>query len=391
MIATEILPRTDLQTLLDHRAEWCVSIFLGTERSGAGTEQNPIRLKNLLKEAEERVVELGMRRTKAKDLLAPASGLLANADYWQHQGEGLALFLAPGLFRELRLPLRFHELVVAGDRFEIKPLLPLLADGGHYYVLALSQKHNRLLVATRHLVREVPTPNVPESVEAALPFHEVERQLQFHSRTGGPGSGQGRRSSMFHGHGDSADDTKTNVLRYCQLVDRGLKELLRDERAPLVVAAVEYEQALYREANSYPHLLPTGVPGNPDGVPSEELARAAWPIVEPVFRAARAAAAERYHALAASGRSAGDLETVLPAAAQGRIDTLFAARGRHVWGRFSPDTMELLRGNGDGPAPGQSDLLDDAARLTLTSGGTVYVVDPAEVPAGGDVAAVFRY
>ena len=391
MIATEILPRTDLQTLLNHRAEWCVSIYLGTHRAGAEIEQSPIRLKNLLKEAEERLVDLGMRRTKAKDLLEPASDLISNAEFWRFQEDGLALFLAPGMFREFRLPLRFHELVVAGDRFEIKPLLPLLADDGHYFVLALSQKHNRLLMATKHSVREIPTPNVPESVEAALPFHEVERQLQFHSRTGGPGGGQGRRSPMFHGHGDAADDTKTNVLRYSQLVDRGLREVLRDERAPLIVAAVEFEQALYREANTYPHLLPTGVPGNPDGVSAEELARAAWPIVEPVFRAARAAAAERYRALESAGRSAGDLETVLPAAAQGRIDTLFAARGRHVWGTFSPDTLELHRGNGDGPAPGQSDLLDDAARLTLTTGGTVYVVDPAEMPVGSDIAAIFRY
>lgn len=391
MIATEILPRTDLQTLLNHRAEWCVSMYLGTHRAGPGIEQDPIRLKNLLKEAEERLVALGMRRTKARDLLEPASDLIGDTEFWQYQGDGLALFLAPGLFREFRLPLAFHALVVVGARFEIKPLLPLLADGGHYFVLALSQKRNRLLLATRYSVREIPAPNVPESVEAALPFHETERQLQFHSRTGGPGGGQGRRSPMFHGHGDNAEDTKSTVLRYCQLVDRGLKDVLRDERAPLVVAAVEFEQALYREANTYLHLLPAGVPGNPDDVSSEALARAAWPIVEPVFRAERAAAAERYRALQGAGRSAGDLETVLPAAAQGRIDTLFAARGRHVWGTFSPDTLELHRGNGDGPAPGQSDLLDDAARLTLTTGGKVYVVDPAEMPAGSDVAAVFRY
>lgn len=391
MMATEILPRPDLQMLLDHRAEWCVSIYMGTHRAGPEIEQDPIRLKNLLKEAEERLVELGMRRTKANDLLQPASERVANTEFWQYQGDGLALFLAPGVYREFRLPLALQELVVAGDRFEIKPLLPLLADDGHYFVLALSQKRNRLLMATKYSVRVIPTPNVPESVEAALPFHETERQLQFHSRTGGPGGGQGRRSPMFHGHGDSAEDTKGNVLRYCQLVDRGLKEVLREERAPLVVAAVEFEQALYREANTYPHLVPAGVAGNPDELSVEELARAAWPIVEPVFRAARAAAAERYRALESAGRSARDLETVLPAAAQGRIDTLFAARGRHVWGTFSPDTLELTRGNGDGPAPGQSDLLDDAARLTLTTGGKVYVVEPAEMPISGDVAAVFRY
>ena len=389
MIATEILPRSDLQTLLAHRAEWCVSIYLGTHRAGAENQQDPIRLKNLLKTAEEQLVERGLRRTKAKDLLRPASDLIDNAEYWQFRGDGLALFLAPDLFRDFRSPMPFHELVVVGDRFEIKPLLPLLADSGHFFVLALSQKRNRLLLATRYSVRDVPTPHAPANLDDALRFDEPERQLQFHSRTPGPAGS--RRRAMFHGHGDVSDDAKTYVLQYFRLVDRGLKDILRDERAPLVVAAVEFEQALYREANTYPHLLPTGVPGNPDEVASEELARAAWTVVEPVFRARRQAAAERFHALQAAGRGAGDLETVLPAAAQGRVDTLFAARGRHVWGRFSPDTLELRRNDANGPAPGDSDLLDDAARLTLATGGTVFVVDGAEMPNGGDLAALFRY
>jgi hypothetical protein len=388
MIATEILPRSDLQTLLSHRAEWCASIYMGTHRAGTDNEQDPIRLKNLLKDAEEQLVARGVRRTKAKELLQPATDLLADAEYWQHQGDGLALFLAPGLFREFRSPMRIHELVVVGDRFEIKPLLPLLAENGHFFVLALSQKRNRLLLATKYSARELPTPHVPANLKDAL-LLDPERQLQFHSRTGGPPGS--RRRAMFHGHGDHADDAKTYVLQYFRLVDRGLKEILREERAPLVVAAVEFEQALYREANTYPHLLPTGIPGNPDDVAAEELARAAWAVVEPAFRAARQAAAERFHAAQAAGRATGNLEAVLPAAFQGRVDTLFAARGRHVWGRFSPDTLELRRNNGNGRAPDDADLLDDAARLTLANGGTVYVVDAAEVPNGGDLAALFRY
>lgn len=390
MITSEILPRADLQRLLSHRMQWCVSVFMTTHRAGTSIGQDPIRLKNLVREAEEKVVATGWRRTRAREVLQPAAALIADTEFWRFQGDGLALFLAPEFSYQLRSPLSFDELAVVADRFEIKPLVPLLTENGRYYVLALSQKQNRLLEATRYAVRRVPTPKVPLSLTDALRYDDPERQLQFHSRSGGPTS-QGRRPAIFHGHGVGIDDAKSNVLRYCQHVDRGLHDLLRDERVPLVLAAVEFEQAIYREANTYPHLVEHGVSGNPDGISDEELARAAWPIVAPLFRAVRESAAEQYRAFQANGRASAELEVVLPAAWQGRVDTLFAARGAPVWGSFTPETLELRRSTDNGRTPGDYDLLDEAARYTLSSGGTVYIVGPDEVPGPGEVAATFRY
>lgn len=389
MTAAESLPRFDLQNLLAHRAPWCVSIFMGTHRGGAELNQDPIRLKNLLKEAESRLIQAGMRRSKVADLLGAVSRRIDDTEFWRSQGEGLAIFVAPAFQHEFRSPLPFPEHVVVADRFEIKPLLPVLADNGHFFVLALSQKHNRLLLATRYTARRVPTPNAPPSLADALRYDDPERHLQFRSRAPVPSTG-GRRPAMFHGHGAGVDDMKTNVLRYCQMVDRGLHDVLREERAPLVLAAVEFEQAIYRDANTYLHLVPEGVHGNPDGVADQDLARDAWQLVEPRFRAEREAAAEQFRVLRTNGRGSSELETVLPAAWQGRVDTLFAPRGVHVWGRFTPETMELRRGT-SGPAAGEYDLLDEAARYTLSTGGKVYVVDPAEMPDGETVAAVFRY
>jgi hypothetical protein len=41
----------------------------------------------------------------------------------------------------------------------------------------------------------------------------------------------------FHGLGASADDEKGGLLRYFRAIDRGLHEMLREERAPLMLAA----------------------------------------------------------------------------------------------------------------------------------------------------------
>jgi hypothetical protein len=60
------------------------------------------------------------------------------------------LFLSPGAFHSYRLPLSFGELAVISDRYHLKPLLPLLAGDGSFYVLALSQNEVRLLGASRY-------------------------------------------------------------------------------------------------------------------------------------------------------------------------------------------------------------------------------------------------
>ena len=88
-------------------------------------------------------------------MLEPASKLLQDSHFWQHQSDGLAIFLSSNRARRYRLPLNFAELVVVADHFHISPLLPLFTGDGQFYILALSQNEVRLLLGTRYSVSEV--------------------------------------------------------------------------------------------------------------------------------------------------------------------------------------------------------------------------------------------
>jgi hypothetical protein len=59
------------------------------------------------------------------------------------------------------------------------------------------------------------------------------------------------------------------------------------------------------------------------------------------------------------------------------------------WGTFDPASATVVVR--DAREAGDADLLDLAAVETLTKDGTVYVVAPADVPGGGDAAAILRY
>jgi len=87
-----LLNRAEVRALIDERAKKCVSVYLPTHRSGSEIQQDPIRFKNLLKQAEERLANGEMRRPEAQAILRPAQRLLDDDGFWRHQSDGLAVF-----------------------------------------------------------------------------------------------------------------------------------------------------------------------------------------------------------------------------------------------------------------------------------------------------------
>jgi hypothetical protein len=86
----DTLTKKDLKTLVVKNEGWCVSIFMPTHRTGPDTQQDPIRLANLLREAEEYLLARGLRTPEVKALMTPAQTLLEEALFWRDQSDGFA-------------------------------------------------------------------------------------------------------------------------------------------------------------------------------------------------------------------------------------------------------------------------------------------------------------
>jgi hypothetical protein len=364
----------------------CISVFMPAHRAAPENQQNPIRFKNLLGEAEPQLLASGLRTPEVEKRLKPAQELLNNRSFWQHQSDGLSVFISPQTSRYYRLPLEFDELVVVTNRFHIKPLLTLFSGNGRFYLLALSQNEIRLFQGTRFSISEVELEGVPESIDQALKYDHPEKQLQFHTRTPG---GTGDRAAMFHGHGVGTDDAKQNIFRYFRQIDKGLHNLLKEEQAPLALAGVEYLLPIYRQANTYPYLAAEGITGNPDELSAKELHGRAWSVVQPLFLKAQDEAATRYKQLVGTGLASKDLKAIVSAAYHGRVESLFVPVRIQEWGTFDADA-NVVHLHQDAE-PDDEDLLDLAAIQTLLHEGTVYAVKSEEVPDGAVLAAVFRY
>jgi len=382
----DAITMTELKTLLAGYSGRHVSLFMPTHRVGRELEQDPIRLKNLLREVEQRLQDKGLRSPDVREMLKPAQHLLQEPGFWRNQSDGLAVFFTPETFHYYRLPLPFEELVVISNRFHLKPLLPFFASDGHFYILALSQNQIRLLEGTRHTVDEINLESMPQSMAEALQFERFDKQSQFH--TGTSAAHTGDRAGVFHGH-DPSDEEKNALLRWFHKIDDELPNVLVGRQSPIVLAGVEVLFPLYKKANSYPHLVEEGIPGSPEALRPEELHAQAWPLVQPFFMQAQEQAVAQYRQLSGTGQTTTDVKEAVLAAHQGRVEALFVALGVQVWGAIdlSTNTVHVHEDH----EPADEDLLDLAAVQTLLNGGIVYAVEPEQVPEHAPLAAVFRY
>ena len=372
-----------IKGLAQQTASPSISIFLPTHRSGQDAQQDPIRLKNLLRDAEKQLLDGGMGPREAGALLQPAQALLDDANFWNHQHDGLAVFMSADDFHYYALPFSVEELLVVAQSYYVKPVLPLFTNNGHYFILAISQNEIRLFEGTRYGVGQIDLPEgTPESLEAALRLDGPQKTLQMH-----PGGGGG----MFHGQGPGDEEQKVWIEQYLNLVDTSLKEIFREQNAPLVLAGVDYLLPMYRKVSEYSNIMEEGITGNPDHLRPEELQEQAWRIVETYFQQETKKIVEQYQQLADTDKATDNIEEIVAAAFNGRVDKLILSVENQIWGAFNPKDGKVMRSSNGQSKKYNLALLDFTAMHTLQNGGTVCALSQDEMPTDSPIAAVFRY
>jgi hypothetical protein len=375
-----------LRELAAARSGPCVSVYL-TNPGGRETHEAKVRLERLLAQAERKLGAAGMGAEQASELLAPARRLLSEP-WRQGAAATLALFAAPGFYRPLHPSFAVADTVSVGDRFHLRPLLPLLAEPGRFYVLALSLNQVRLVEVTPAGSRRLPLGELERGFTAAMGYDEFYSGLQVHS-AGARGGGATRRPAVVHGHGDTDEEKLEQDLRHWfRRIAEGLAARALDPSAPRVLATTVEHASAFQAASRDPLLLRDTVHGNPDRLSDAELGRRARPLVAAALLARREETLALWRELLGGPRASGDLGTILRLAPQRRVRTLLVPAAAELWGRFDAATgrLEIHPER----QPDDEELIERAAIATLAGGGEVAeVADPAAL-GGAPAAAVLR-
>jgi len=237
-------------------------------------------------------------------------------------------------------------------------------------VLALAQGGVRLL-ETIPDAPPVPVrvPNMPSDVASAVGKASIKDRAPVRRLQGDEGQ-------------------KVRMGQYARRVDQALREVLPGQGVPLVVAATEPLDSIFRSVCRYPDLVPESVPGNPESVPDVELVQRARAVLDRYHAGRLTGLHAVFERRAGQNRTATDVATVARLATRGAVDTLFVDIDGVLPGEIDEDGVVRF---GTGPDAGGTGVVDEITRRAWASGARVLAVRRSDVPGGGDLAAVLRY
>jgi hypothetical protein len=377
-----LLEADELKRILNMKGP-CLSIYCSVAESLSNRGEYAVRWKETIR-GLERAQSGG--RPEIRELIRSVANWDDIYQPKEARGQSVAVFRSPDVFERVWLDERVDALARVAPHFYIRPLLPLFARGRIFYILALSQKDIRLLRCTPADSALVDLSGVPTSFDAYMNTAKPDH-VRDNRSTAGPSSGHSR-GVLFGSSVTDAEDKQEYLAHFYKEIDRAVGNILKDGRAPLVLAGVEYELSLYRGLSSYPYLLEQAVQGAPNGLKGGEMHARALEALQREYAARVDAFLEEYNHKS-GGLGIHGIKDVVLAAHDGRVNILLVSDSLDVKGRFEEDVHQVkVREDG---APDEEDLLNVAAVQTILHGGQVLVAPNRQMPSGAAMAALLRF
>lgn len=364
---TDIPTRAEIDVLWETASQAAVSLYVPTEPASSGDAER-IAFKNLVRQSLDQLADRDKHDLAA--LEEALVGLEEDDEFWRHQARTLAVFATPEWLRTFRLPNRLVELAVAGERLHVKPLMRAVTFPQTAFVLALAQGGLRLLETVPDAAPEVVrVPDMPSDVASAVGKSSIKDRAPVRRLQGEEGQ-------------------KVRMRQYARQIDHALREVLPGHGVPLVIAATEPLDAIFRSVCRYPDVVPETVAGNPENVADVDLVATARDVLDRYYAGRLAELKDLFEQRTGQHRTSLDVATVARLVTQGAVDTLFLDIDAVVPGTVAADGAVTFA---DEPAPGTPGVADEIARRAWLSGARLVAVRREDVPGGGDLAAILRY
>jgi len=366
-----------------------VSIFIPTNRAGDG-QAAKIHYKNQLNEVVDKLMdatiqENPMTKNEAIGYLSTAYELLDKEDFWNYQSDGLAVFIGKETFDYYSMPVSFKPFNHVSNIFYLRPMLPAITGEERFFILALSQNEVRFFEGAKHSITPVIINDiVPNGMEEAFAEIDVEHPATLQAHGGG-------NSPIFHGQGGEKDGKTDQIIDYFRQVDKGLMEMLHDEKVPMVIAAVDYLVPMYREISNYKYIVNGHVGGNPENDDPTLLHEKAYGFIKEIADAEKAEKVNEFHDGMRNDKASLSINDIAPAALNGKIETLFVDKvAKPFWGTYLEKDDSIITETSQNKT--NACLLNFAAISTYLQGGKVYNVSREEMPHNVSVLnATYRY
>jgi len=359
-----MLSRHEIKSFQSHRHYPSVSILAPTHRTAPSNKQDPIKIKNLVTKAIDRLHDEFKKREVAA-VVSNLQELVRNID-WEHTLDGLALFASEQRSAAVMLPFRVKPRTMIDETFATRDLVYTFNRATPYRVLVLGHRA-RLFDAWATVLEE----------HTAKPFPLVHR-------------GPGGATKLPGGQGINRSAVRDDAHRqFFRSVDSAVAELQKANPLPLVVTGVERNLAFYQEVTSQAAGIAGLLAGNHEETSPSALGKLVWPIFDANGTVRRTEALVKLDQAVSANRHASGIDQVWRAAVGGKCQTLLVEKEFKYPADVSPEGDQLLPYTGKGAAA-LDDAADEVIERVMDTGGEVFFYASGDLDVHQRIAAVLR-
>ena len=357
-----------------------ISIYVDTHIKKPDRLENPIRFKNLVKEAQASLKEKEFKGFK--DLFSLFKEMEEDALFWEGATEGMAILGDEEECIVYKLPVNVKSLAIVSDSYYIKPILRSFQSDGHYHVLGLNRDNFILFEADRYGIQGIPVDQKDATMEGVLGTEKTAPHLSVASIGGD--------QSMYHGHGGAKDERKVDQEKFFRHVDAFVMEhYSKTHKIPLILVGLDEHQGEFRKLSKNNYLIEEGIKIAVDSLDKKALHEKVQDVMNKLFEKELQERLDSFSAAHAKDLGSDDLVQIGRAIAEGKVATLYLAENTVHPGLFDANLGSVVQGEIADPRVG--DVYDDMAEVVLSRGGEVLILEKEHMPTERDIAAVYRY
>lgn len=264
-MTTEYLVGEELALLQKENDPICVSIIVPTHKLSPDRRGDSLQTYKIVQRAKEYIQD-HYSESDAKILIDSIDRLYEKIDF-NHNDEGLGLFVSKNVKQLVRFHFPVKEKLVIGSSFELRDLLYDISYQKNYFLLSLVEKGAKLYQGNLRSLQEMKNHHFPSR---NLDKYEYNTPSRGSSYTGHSFTKQFER--------DKAQMEEIRYNQFLKNVDHDLKSYLVDH-TPLIIAGTVDDIAAFKKITSQKNIIGE-IPGNQFHTPLSELASSAWEIMK---------------------------------------------------------------------------------------------------------------
>lgn len=357
-----------LRELQQVRESPALSILLPTYyKSPDDLQQNPVRLKKLMRQAMDRLLEKHSK-SELKSLLQNLDAVAESIDF-DHPQKGLAVFVSNSVAKSFPLSFAVDEQVVIEENFATRHLVHARNRSKRYYLLLLTRDICRLYECQRDQLHEIHFNGFP---------HKSQQENVDTEWTGDFGVDSGRY------------DTRQG-REFLHQVDESLDAIIGDNVLPLVIAGVERNLASFDKTSKYKNRLIATVEGSHEKTPIPELAQIVWSAARKGFDTKRKDVLGQLDNAVGAKQFASGIDGVWRMAQEGRVATLLVEEGFHYPASVSDDGLSIKGVPENYTHNSVADAVDEVIETVLRRSGQVVFQEKGALNGHKQIAAITRF